>query len=902
MDELIRTKTAPPAWMGDQIRRDALLARLDEALHRRLTLIHAPAGYGKTSLLAQWQQRHRDSNLRTAWLTLEKDDADLKRLTQYIALAIDGAGAGTGDGGARATPAPADLPPRAALSALINRLMREDRPVALLFDDFHRVDSPAVAEFMQSLIRLAPPHCHFIVASRDNPWLGQSALAAEEQLLEVAAEDLKFSASEAAALLGRNREIALDSEDMSRIFERTEGWPIALQLTALSLRRGADQKQIVERLGGTSSELARYLSEQVLMGLAPEVRDVVVGTALIEVLNGDIVNALCDRTDGWLLLEHLEQQGVFLTALSDERQAYRYHQLFAEYLRERLVRQDRERYGLLQRKAARWFADHGVVTQAVNHAILSGDSALLAAIVEEAGAWRLIPNGLQDVAANALENLPDALVRANPRLMLMRVYLAIKHGEMDEARAQQDWLVEAFRTADLSADLRTEIHMVGDVVVEYENQPVTFDDLLAREALLRTLPGSDHLMLGHFSESLGAKYYESGRLERALEPTLAAREHYQARGSLYSDVFTRFLEARIRFAQGRLKESIDILEATRGRIDGSFGERSDLAAHCAAFEAELLYEQDQVEEAAALLEWSLPHIEQSDGWVDVYAAAYGTAARIAAADGRIEDARATLARARRLAQRRRLRQLELLAQLQELKLLILHGQADGIAEGQAQDMGLDALAGDMATESPVYRQVAIAAALCRAQVRLIEGACEPALAELNILRQWASQHGAGRLLIEGNILLAYGLQRSGEAARARGFFDEAVGMAMFQGVVRPFIDARRFVEPMLRASSLRNDTVDRFRDQFLKRLSRAFSSRPQSSAAQGGLSAAEVEVLTYLCQGYANKEIARLIDMSPDTVKYRLKSLYKKLGVTKRRDAVAIARDQAGASIEAGKV
>ncbi|MFT3762243.1 MAG: LuxR C-terminal-related transcriptional regulator [Pseudoxanthomonas sp.] len=886
MDELIHTKTAPPVWMGDQIRRDLLLSRLDAALSRRLTLIHAPAGYGKTSLLAQWRQRHAGGSALIAWLTLERDDADPKRLAQYVALAMGG---GERDDDF----VPASMPPRAALSAIVNRMASEPRPVVLVFDDFHRADNPAVAAFVAALLRLAPRNCHFVVASRDYPSLGQSVLAAEEQLLELGAEDLRFSSSETEALFARDRALDIAGDDLRRILERTEGWPIALQLVFLSLRRGIEPAQLLGQLGGSSSELARYLSEQVLVALPEEMQDIVVRTALVDRLTGDIVDALCQRQDGWLLLERLEQQGVFLTRQSDDGPAYRYHQLFAEYLRERMARRDRAQYRALQRIAAQWFAERGETSEAVDHALQAQDEELLAGILENAGAWRLIPQGLQNVVARGLAGLADACVLARPRLALARIYLAVKRGELAAARADYDRLAAAAAGAgaQLPAGLRNEIHIVGDVLADYENRPMMLDDLLAREALLRSLPSDDHLLLANIYELLGAKYYEGGWLERALEPTIAAREHHQALGSLYSDLFTRFQEARIRRAQGRLTDSAAILAEARAQIDDAFGERSDLAANCAAFEAELLYEQDRLAEASALLEWSLPHMEQSDGWVDVYAAAYLTAARIAAAQGAADESASILARARRLAHRRGLRQLELLAQLCELQLLIQRGD-DADAHSLAGGIGLDALADDMASESATYRQVAVVASLNRARLALAEGDADAALERLERLHRWASRHGAGRRLAEANLLIAGGLMRTGAAAKAQAHFDDAVGMSMFQGMLRPFVDDRRFVEPLLRNALRETASVDRFREQFLKALSRTCSGRAPGGAAQGLLTDAEIAVLTHLSQGYSNKEIARLIGMSPDTVKYRLKSLFRKVGVHKRRDAVRVLHER----------
>jgi len=889
-NELIETKTAPPPWMGDKIRRDALLSRLDAVLSSRLTLIYAPAGYGKTSLLYQWRQRHENSGFLVAWLTLEKDDADPKRFMHYVWLSVSAQGSGTKRRDVAITPP--DLPARAMLSAIVNHLARVSRPFVLIFDDVHRADSAAVSDALRSLIRLAPRNCHFIIASRDCPKLDQSILAAEGHVREIKAEDLRFSESEAEALLTRNRSLALDREDIRRIYRRTEGWPIALQLSSLSLERSLNHKEWLVGLSGSDAELAHYLSEQVFMGLSPEMQEVALRTAVVENLTADLVNALCNRHDGGLLLERLVERSVFLTPLAEDRRIYRYHQLIAEYLRGRLAAQDMGKYRELHGIAARWFSKHGNVPQSVNHSIQAEDYALLATIIQEAGGWRLMQSGLQEVAVRALEALPPATVAANPHLMLTRICRGIKRGELGEARADYERLLADADHAQTPSDLRTEIEVVGDLLAEYENVPMTLEDLLAKEALLRTLRPGDHLVLGSASESLGAKYYESGRLERALEPTLVAREHYQARGLVYSDIFTRFHEARIRFAQGRLHEATDILSAARTTIENSFGAHSDLAANCSAFQAELLYEKDCLQEALALLEWSLPHMEQYDGWVDVYAAAYSTAARAASAIGQPDTAQEFLARGRRLARRRRLRQLELLVQLCELHLLLNQARAGPAGEELARSISLDDLADTMATESPEFRRVAVSAALCRAKLNLVSERYEPALSELSGIRNWASQHGGGRLLVDVHILMASALHHSGMAKPAQSRFNEAVNVAMAQGFVRPFLDAQRFIEALVREALCDTRRPDRYRDRFLKDLARKFTSQPHTQGASGGLSPAELAVLGYLCSGYSNKEIARLIGMSSDTVKYRLKSVFRKLGVAKRREAVNVAREK----------
>lgn len=887
IDELIPTKVAPPLWMGYQIRREALLDRLDLALHRRLTLIHAPAGYGKTSLLAEWRRRHADADTLVAWLTLERDDADAKRLAQYISFAINILQGEAVDEG---EPLSAGMPVRAALSAIINRLAREPREVVLILDDLHCAESDETIAFLQSLIRLAPRNCHFIIASRDYPRLGQAMLAAEGQLLEMAAEELKFSTPEAAEMLARADGAPLGEDDVRTLVERTEGWPIALQLTLSSLRRGIDRRSFVGGAGGSGSELAGYLSEQVLMSLPEDVQEVVLRTALLDQVTSETLNLICDRQDGGLMLERLEQQGVLLTPLTPTREAYRYHQLFAEFLRARLARRDIGQFRALHRRLALWFAGRGETAEAIGHAIDAEDAILVAEILAAAGGWRLIPAGQIGLVERALARLGAGDIERAPALVLAKLYIDIKSGRMDAARLAYDLLVTRSEQTETSPDLWTEIRVVGDILAEYENQPMTLEDLLAREALLRTLPADDHLVLANVNESLGAKYHEGGWLERAMEPTLAARGHYQAMGSLYSELFTRFHEARIREAQGRLKDAVAVMAVARAEIETHFGARSDLAANCAALEAELLYEQDKPAEATALLAWALPHMEQSDGWVDVYAAAYFTAAGAAADEGAIDEARALLVRAQGVARQRRLRQLELLARLCELDLVLRDHASLAEARAIAADVDLDMLADWMAEESPLYRPVAIAAALCRVRLALLSGACHTALDELDAMTRWARQHGAGRLLIDLNLLKAYGYRAIGEPGKAQACFDEAVGMAMFQGIVRPFLNLRTLIQPSL-AEALAA-SPDRFRAQFLKTLSRTLGAYRAPPSSPDTLNEAEAAILRHLSQGYSNKEIARLIGMSPDTVKYRLKAVFRKIGVSKRHDAVRVSRER----------
>jgi LuxR family maltose regulon positive regulatory protein len=884
MDEIIAARFEPPKWMGEQVSRKGLLERLDAALAHRLTLIHAPAGYGKTSLLSQWRVRLDLQKKCVAWLTLERDDGDLARLVDHLALLLTGDRALDHRG--RRSPG---LPISAALSVIINSIERRSEQQVIILDDLHRARGHDVLGFLGDLVRLAPPHCHFVVASRDYPALGQAVLAAEGQVLEFGERDLRFSADEAKTLLDRNGQSPA-SDELDRILERTEGWAIAIQLASLTLRLHPGG---IAGFDGTGTELTRYLSEQVLMSLPEDLRTVVMRTSLPERITGELADMLCERDDGWLLLENLEQGGVFLSAVDAQQSAYRYHQLFAEFLRSRFQRTDRATYNRLQAWLSDWFAERGMISDSVDHAISADDTDRLALILVREGGWRLIPLGFQAVLERALMVLPENVITTHPIIALAEVYLTMKQGDLSGARVRFDNIARSLVPDTISAELRTEMRVVGDTLSDYENRPVSLDDLLERESLLRTLPATDHLVLANIRETLGAKYFEGGWLERALQPALAAREHYRAVGSLYSELFTRFLEARIKRAQGHSKEAAFILADAATDITANFGTRSDLAANCAAFQAELLYEEDRVAEADELLDWCVPHMEESDGWVDVYYAAYTTQARIFASKAQFEDAWAVLARAKRVAIRRGLDQLELLAEICERDLRLTHGEAVTNIEKSTTEIGLDGLADSMRERSPRYRPVSLAAMMLRTKLHLMSEQHEKAKADLAVLRSWAAERGAGRLIVDVNILSAYVWHKSGNKSESRTTFDEAVGIAMFQDLRRPFIDNRNFVRPCLDDTLATAPEMDKVRNQFIKSIERSLSASRNTLTIQGLFNEAEAEVLHYLSQGHSNKEIARLIGMSPDTVKYRLKNVFKKIGVSKRRDAMRIAAERA---------
>ncbi|MEM9880993.1 MAG: AAA family ATPase, partial [Pseudomonadota bacterium] len=844
-DHLSLVKYDPPSWFGSHLRREPLLTKLGGALAKRLTIIHAPAGYGKTSLLSQWRIDLERRGIHVGWLTADRDDTDLSRFKKSLQTSING----KADAQKQQNPGD-DLPPRAAISALVRLLSDTDRNRVFVIDDLHKASSDSVLTFLAQLILAAPCNCHFVLATRDYPSLGQSVLMAEDQCLELTSSDLRFSVEEVETFLS-GQITALPEGYVEAIVSHTEGWPIAVSLISHALEKYRPDGALALPALNSDTELARYLSDQVLRKLPKPTYEMVLRTAIVDQIDGDLCSLLCDRQDGWVQLERLEGQGVFLTPTDDTRSEYRYHQMFAEYVRDVLRKSQPELYSALHARAAQWFAGKDRIADAMEHAVICAENQLVTSIIEDAGGWRLIANGLQGIVEKGLAALPEALIEKRPRLVLTLVYLRMKGGDLRAARQ----ILDRFKGSDaeqrLSPDLRIELHVVEDTLSDYENQPVTLADLIEREALLRKFTADDHLVFANFSETIAAKYYEGGWLERALQPTFEARAHYKACHSLYSEIFTRFLEARIKRAQGRAKDAINILDATLEDIAENFGDRSDLAANCCAFLAQLHYEQNEIDRASELLDWALPHMEQSDAWVDVYAAAYFTSARISASKGMLDDAREMLARARRTAQWRRLHQLELLSDICDVEVHLACAADPEVMNALARSLNLADHAAGMWQQSPHYRPVSVAAFLVQCRLQLHDGQVEALNDTLNRFIDWGQSHGAGRMLIDAHLLMALAQLKRNDSAAAKMHFDEAVGIAMHQGISRPFVDFGNDLAPLLADVYDGDQHINRFRTDFLQVVSKGISDARLDETYFGPFTLPEAEALYYLSLGYS---------------------------------------------------
>jgi len=416
---VIATKLFRPNPRHRTVERTRLhhLLRLGRTLP--LTMIVAPAGWGKSTLVAGWLAHDQ---VTAGWVSLDSGDDDPKRFWRYLLLAADQAGSAAGAAALRRLDAAGSDVLRDVLPTFVNELTSAEAPLVLVLDDYHLVTSAQVHASVATLLDRSPPQLHLTLITRADPPLPLSRLRVRGDLAEVRAEDLRFSPAEALEFFSDRLGTQLSEQDVLRLLARTEGWAAGLQLAALQLRDRADPSAFIERFTGADWHIVNYLGEEVLTSQTPLVRDFLLVTSVLNRMCAPLCDALTGRADAAELISEIHRANLFLIPLDDERRWFRYHHLFGGLLRHELARTAPERPAVLHRRAAQWYADHGDAAEAIGHAFASGDDSLSRRLV--AAHWRQPFNaGQLETVRMWLDALPAELVAADASLSAARAWV-----------------------------------------------------------------------------------------------------------------------------------------------------------------------------------------------------------------------------------------------------------------------------------------------------------------------------------------------------------------------------------------------------------------------------------------------------------------------------------------------
>ncbi len=461
---LIATKFRAPAGNSGLVARERLLARLESERHRRLTLIHGPAGFGKTTLSVQWRERLQRSGATVAWLSMSREDNSIDRFVTYLVEAVRVADPGLSVDVADQLEAQPEQAASIVVTELINTFERAERDFYIVVDDWHLIVDREVRDTMVSLLEHAPRRFHVVITSRERPTLPLATLRVAGELCEVTAADLRFTVAESQAFLCEVNALRLDPAAVQSLWTSTEGWVAALQLASLSLRHAVDAQGSAARLssgllgsvaasfGANHRALGEYLAENVLDSLAPDVLDFLLATSILDRLCAGLCAAVSGLASSQSMLERLDEQDLFIQPLDEHREWYRYHHLFAAHLQRRLERQSPQRKAELHRAASVWFSANAHVDEAVTHALAAGDIERAVDVVANAAMWLVQHSAMSTLRVLVLRLPPDQL-GSRPALQLAIAWAhCLTHRPQQARDAVASLVAELTPAAEAAAD------------------------------------------------------------------------------------------------------------------------------------------------------------------------------------------------------------------------------------------------------------------------------------------------------------------------------------------------------------------------------------------------------------------------------------------------------------------
>lgn len=880
---ILTTKLYTPSPRPNLVPRPHLLQRLDEGLSkgsdsgRKLTLLSAPAGFGKTTLLSEWIA---GCGQQTAWLSLDEGDNDTIRFLSYLVAALQTIAPDAGLGVQAALQSPQRPSTESLLTTLLNDIAAFSDTFVLVLDDYHVIDTADVDGALTFLLEHSPPQMHLIIATREDPQLPLPRLRARGQMTELRAHDLRFTRAEAAKFLNAAMGLQLTAEQVSALEARTEGWVTGLQMAALALQGPTSRQNpdtvaaFIDSFSGSHRFVLDYLLEEVLEQQPQNVQSFLLQTSILDRFCGPLCDAVCSpgiTPSAQETLQYLEQANLFLVPLDIERRWYRYHHLFADLLRQRLQQRsvdEEQDVTHLHGRASAWYEANGLEIEAFRHAIAANEHEQAARLVQGDG-LPLHYRGAGKLVLNWLESLPATVLDSRPSLWVAfaSVLLFTGHNNRVEQKLQAAEAALSAQTFDNRQDLIGQIASIRATMAVIQKDPEAI--ITQSRRALEHLDPNNVSIRSATGWTLGYAYQLQGdraAASRAYCDVIAMGE--SSGDSLYTLAATITL--------GQIQESDNHLSRgaeTYHRAVQLAGDPPHPMA-CEAFLglARLYYQWNDLDNAKQHGQQCLELTRQVES--DTFASYNLFLARLKVAHGDVSGAAAALDEAEAFVQRRdyQFRIPDITAA--RVSLLLRQGNIAAAAQlAQAHDLPLT-----------------------QARVHLAQGDPPQALALLQAVLRQAEVKGWADVQLQGLLLQALAHQANEAPDSAQDRLAEGLALARPAGFIRLFVDegaamARLLYEALSREVEL----------EFVRRLLAAFpvalaepgpTTPPQASESEmvEPLSERELEVLQLIAQGLSNREVAERLFISLHTVKTHARNIYAKLEVSNRTEAVARGR------------
>jgi LuxR family maltose regulon positive regulatory protein len=906
---LLRTKLSVPPLRASLVSRPHLTERLDQGLQlgHKLTLISAPAGFGKTTLVCEWVNNLRpdmaeESQVanRIAWLSLDEDDNDQVRFLAYFITAlmqVEGIETTFGDAALSMLSAPQPPPTKAILSSLINEVSDIPGRIVLVLDDYHSIESASVDDALTFLLENQPPQMHLIIATRNDPNLNISRLRGRDQLTELRAADLRFSASEAAEFLNQVMGLDLSANDISTLETRTEGWIAGLQLAAISIQGHKDSTSLIKSFTGSHRFVLDYLIEEVLSQQTESVQTFLLQTSILDQLTGSLCDALTDQDDSQRTLEMLESANLFVIPLDGQRRWYRYHHLFADLLLQHLKQIHPGQMQDLHQKASDWYEQNGFVDEAIEHALRGDDFKKAAQLIEE----QVDAVSEHTKILRWLDELPVEVISSKPQLCIFRARHLFSNGQLEKAE-------QALQVAEHALDTKF-IGQTGSKSIEQDQQSnAARNVIIGMTAVIRAFLA---IYKGHIQETIdqsrkalnhlpeqnvtwrsaaalpfGDAIMFKGDIEASYDTRMETLEMSKKSGHPYLILVSNGRLAWTLRQQGKLKQVIELCEQQVQYANQCGISNMSVSGWIMTLWGEALAELNELAGAIQKANNGVELIGSGSGDLAVFGWGNLNLVRILFSKGDMVGVKEVIQRLENI--------------IQDTHRLILNQIFAWKARIWLEENELEAASKWVEefylNSNEKLNLLSEIECIVLTRTLIYQGSLDEAT---KLLQQLLNTAEAGKhisRIIKILILQAMVFQAGDDTTQALVTLERALTLAKPEGFIRIFVDEGTVVARLLHDALSRGISPD-----YVRQLLGAFpleeseqvastKSKVDQSELIEPLSEREIEVLQLIAEGLTNPEISSRLCVSLNTVKTHTRNIYAKLGGHTRTQAVARGR------------
>lgn len=901
-DPILTTKLYIPAPRPNLVHRHRLIEQLESGLHGKLTLLSAPPGFGKTTLLSDWVA---SENHPTAWISLDAEDNDQNRFFSYLLSALGTIGVEV-DESQISTLRVGDpdqtklllIPIINALGKVSRNATREKLPILVVLDDYQVITNQIVNDAIIYLIENLPPMVHLVITSRDDPNLPLSRLRIRGQLHELRAVDLRFSPTEIQTFFQSTLNRTLSAQERTALTARTEGWAAGLQVAALSLGDRDDATKFIQTFTGSNRYILDFLEEEVLDHQPDNIQDFLLRTSILERLNSSLCKAVTDQRDAQQILEKLDLSNLFLIRLDDDRQWYRYHHLFATFLQSRLQRYRPDLVGELHRKASRWYREHQLPRQAIGHSLCAKDYEQAVELIARE-AREMIFIGEWVTLRGWIDKVPDDIAGSNPRYCLAQAWALLYTAQSDQVETYLE------RAEGLLSELN-----ISDKKLEKDNQGVDYNRLqgeinairavlasnlgdtqqtitLGQKALLH-LPDDDLHLRTAIHLAMGYAYRYQGEVRNALKTFLQANAMSQHSGNLHQVIDGLCNIANLQLTAGQLQNAKETINKAINQIESRSKVVGGIAGVAYLIKAAIYYELNELQQAEEDVHRGI-ELCTGQHLMELIYGGYLWQSEIYRAQKRYPEAKESMIIAQRYAQESDNPRVIAHDDAFRARLSLYMGDFQAARNWQEQ-----LFPGRTERSQPLQIMIEFED-LTLIQVYLAMGEPEKALSIIESDLPRALDANRLYHAYKMTVFEAVGKTAIGDISGAHAILSNLLSETEKEGFVRIYVDAGKPIAKMLNQANIKEISpgyIRRILTAFAQEgLEKDISSIRDRTSPFEHLTDREREVLNLIARGYTNKDIARELVITVGTVKRHLSNIYSKLDVRNRTQAAAFVND-----------